>query len=299
MTTIAGVQISNAGKMLFPDGLTKADLARYYARVEETMLPHVQGRPVHMQRFPDGIDGEEVHQKSAPDWFPEFVTRAHVKRKRGGTVTHVVIENTQTLVYLVGQACVTPHVWLSRLGRLDCPDRLVFDLDPSGADLAPVRDAARALRELLERVGLAAYVQTTGSRGLHVVSPLDGGSSFGETRAFAREVASVLVERDPKRLTIEQRKDKRRGRLYVDTGRNAYAQTAVAPYAVRALSGAPVACPLDWRELGRVDPTQFTARNVFRRLGRKRDPWAEIGRDARPLPKARGRLASRSRARAA
>jgi bifunctional non-homologous end joining protein LigD len=299
VTTVAGVQISHAGKALFPDGLTKADLARYYARVGETMLPHVRERPVHMQRFPDGIDGEEVHQKSAPDWFPEFVTRARVERKRGGTVTHVVIENTQTLVYLVGQACVTPHVWLSQVGRLDCPDRLVFDLDPSGADLVPVRDAARALRELLEGAGLAAYVQTTGSRGLHVVSPLDGESSFDQTRAFAREIASMLVERDPKRLTVEQRKDKRRGRLYVDTARNAYAQTAVAPYAVRALPGAPVACPLEWRELARVEPTQFTARNVFRRLGRKRDPWGEIGHHARPLPEARGRLASRNRARAA
>jgi bifunctional non-homologous end joining protein LigD len=285
------VEISNPDKALFPDGLSKAELARYYERVAETMLPHVRGRPVHMQRFPDGIEGEEIQQKQAPDYFPKFVKRARVKRKRGGSVEHVVIDNAETLVYLADQACITPHVWLSRTDRLDDPDQLIFDLDPPGRDLAPVRDAARALRELLEEVGLAAYVKTTGSRGLHVVSPLDRSSGFDDTRAFARELAALLAEREPKRFTVEQRKEKRRRRLYLDTARNAYAQTAVAPYAVRALAGAPVACPLEWRELGRVEPQQFTVRNIARRLARREDPWAEIASDARSLREAQQRLA--------
>jgi len=285
------VEISNPGKALFPDGLTKADLARYYERVAETMLPHVRGRPVHMQRFPDGIDGEEIQQKQVPDYFPEFVRRERVRRKAGGSVTHVVIENPETLVYLVDQACITPHVWLSRIDRLDDPDQLIFDLDPPGRDLEPIRAAARARRELLEELGLAAYVKTTGSRGVHVVSPLERSAGFDDVRAFAREVAAVLAEREPGRFTVEQRKAKRRGRLYLDTARNAYAQTAVAPYAVRALPGAPVACPIDWRELGRVEPTSYTVRNLARRLARKDDPWARIGQDARPLAGARRRLA--------
>jgi bifunctional non-homologous end joining protein LigD len=285
------VEISNPDKALFPDGLSKAELAHYYERVAETMLPHVRRRPVHMQRFPDGIEGEEIQQKQAPDYFPKFVKRARVKRKRGGSVEHVVIDNAETLVYLADQACITPHVWLSRTDRLDDPDQLIFDLDPPGRDLAPVRDAARALRELLEEVGLAAYVKTTGSRGLHVVSPLDLSSGFDDTRAFARELAALLAEREPKRFTVEQRKEKRRRRLYLDTARNAYAQTAVAPYAVRALAGAPVACPLEWRELGRVEPQQFTVRNIARRLARREDPWAEIASDARSLREAQQRLA--------
>jgi bifunctional non-homologous end joining protein LigD len=287
----AAVEISNPDKALFPDGLTKAELARYYERIAETMLPHVRRRPLHMQRFPDGIEGEEIQQKQAPDYFPDFVERVRVKRKRGGSVEHVMIENAETLVYLADQACITPHVWLSRVDKLDHPDQLVFDLDPPGRDLAPVRDAARALRELLEEVGLAAYVKTTGSRGLHVVTPLDRSVRFEETRAFARELAALLAEREPKRFTVEQRKAKRRGRLYFDTARNAYAQTAVAPYAVRALPGAPVACPLDWRELGRVEPQQFTVRNIARRLARKPDPWADIGSDARSLRNPQRRLA--------
>jgi bifunctional non-homologous end joining protein LigD len=275
------VEISNPDKALFPDGLTKAELARYYERIAETMLPHVRGRPVHMQRFPDGIEGQEIQQKQAPDYFPDFVERARVKRKRGGSIEHVLVENAETLVYLADQACITPHVWLSRIEELDHPDQLIFDLDPPGRDLSPVRDAARALRQLLEEIGLAAYLKSTGSRGLHVVSPLDRRAAFDEVRFFARELATLLADREPKRYTVEQRKEKRRGRLYLDTARNAYAQTAVAPYAVRALPGAPVACPLEWRELGRVRPQQFTVRNIARRLARKDDPWAEIDGAAR------------------
>jgi bifunctional non-homologous end joining protein LigD len=289
-TTIAHVEVSKPEKALFPDGLSKADLARYYEQVAETMLPHVRDRPVHMQRFPDGIDGEEIQQKQVPGYFPDVVQRVRVPRKRGGTLEQVVIANLETLVYLADQACITPHVWLSRADRLACPDRLIFDLDPPGRDLGPVRDAARALRELLDDVGLAAFVMTTGSRGLHVVCPLDRSADFDETRAFARTLAALLADREPKRFTVEARKEKRRGRLYLDTARNAYAQTAVAPYAVRALPGAPVACPLDWSELGRAEPRRFTVRNLFRRLARKDDPWAQIGRYARPLRRAAERL---------
>ena len=287
MTT---VRIPNPEKPLFPDGLTKAELAAYYERIAETMLPHVRGRAVHMQRFPDGIGGEVVQQKQVPDYFPDFVRRATVPRKGGGEVVHAVIENPETLVYLAGQACITPHVWLSRVARLDCPDMVVFDLDPPGRDLAPVRRAARTIRDVLQDAGLAAFVKTTGSRGLHVVSPLKPEAGFDQVRAFARDVAALVADRDPAAYTTEQRKEKRRGRLYLDTARNGYAQTAVAPYAVRGLPGAPVAVPLEWTEVGRVEPQDFTVRNVFRRLGRRRDPWAAMADAARPLGDARARL---------
>jgi bifunctional non-homologous end joining protein LigD len=290
MTTIAGVEIPNPDKPLFPDGTTKRDLADYYERIAEVMLPHVRGRPVHMQRFPDGIDGEEIQQKQAPDYFPEFVTRARVKRKRGGSIEHVVIDEPETLVYLAGQACITPHVWLSRADALDNPDQLVFDLDPPRRDLATLRAGARALRDLLDKVGLHAYLKTTGSRGLHVVAPLDGSASFDGARALARAVAERVADRDPERFTIEQRKDRRGNRVYIDTARNAYAQTAVAPYAVRALPRAPVATPLDWDELGRAEPQRFTAHSIFRRLARKDDPWADFNRHAGSVTQAQAKL---------
>jgi bifunctional non-homologous end joining protein LigD len=291
--TAVDVEISNPDKVLFPgDGITKADLAAYYRRVAETMLPHLAGRPLHLQRFPDGIEGEEIHQKQVPDYFPDFVRRVEVPKKGGGTITQAVAENPETLVYLADQAVVTPHTWLSRADELDCPDQLVFDLDPPRGDLDAVRAAARALREILEEVGLFAFVKSTGSRGLHVVSPLDRSAGFDIARSFARDVAEVVAARDRGRLTTEQRKAKRRGRLYLDTARNAYAQTAVAPYAVRARRGAPLAAPLSWDEVGRKDfhPERYTLGNVFRRLSRKGDPWADMGRHARALSQSRDRL---------
>jgi bifunctional non-homologous end joining protein LigD len=285
------VAITHPDKPLFPDGLTKAELAGYYERIAPVMLPHVRGRPVHMQRFPDGIDGPELQQKQAPDYFPAVVERATVPRRRGGTVTHAVIENADTLVYLAGQACITPHVWLSQAERLECPDRLVFDLDPPDGDLGPARGAARLLRGVLEEAGLAAYLMTTGSRGYHVVAPLDEKAGFDDARAFARDVAAALADRDPDRFTVEQRIASRKGRLYLDTGRNAYAQTAVAPYAVRAIDGAPVACPLEWDELARTEPGRFTVRNLHRRMSRRDDPWKDMRRHAGSIAAARRALA--------
>jgi bifunctional non-homologous end joining protein LigD len=146
------------------------------------------------------------------------------------------------------------------------------------------------MRDLLEELGLAPFVMTTGSRGLHVTVPLDRSADFDVVRTFARGCAELLVARRPDHLTVEHRKAKRDGRVYVDTGRNAYAQTGVAPYAVRALPGAPVATPLDWSELGRARPRSTTIANLFRRLGRKDDSWADIDRRARPLVKAAERL---------
>jgi bifunctional non-homologous end joining protein LigD len=209
MTAIANIEISHPEKVLFPDGTTKADLARYYQRVAEAMLPHVRRRPVHMQRYPDGINGTEIQQKQVPAYFPDFVERVQVKRKRGGTIEQVVIENTETLVYLADQACITPHTWLSRTGALDKPDQLVFDLDPPDGELATLRDGARTLRQLLHDVGLRAYLKSTGSRGFHIVAPLDAGAGFDEARAFARSLAQRVVDQDAERFTLEQRKEQR------------------------------------------------------------------------------------------
>jgi bifunctional non-homologous end joining protein LigD len=291
MTAIANIEISHPEKVLFPDGTTKADLARYYQRVAEAMLPHVRRRPVHMQRYPDGINGTEIQQKQVPAYFPDFVERVQVKRKRGGTIEQVVIENTETLVYLADQACITPHTWLSRTGALDKPDQLVFDLDPPDGELATLRDGARTLRQLLHDVGLRAYLKSTGSRGFHIVAPLDAGAGFDEARAFARSLAQRVVDQDAERFTLEQRKEQRGNRVYLDLGRNGYAQTAVAPYAVRALAGAPVAVPLEWDELSRAEPQRFNAHNVFRRLARKPDPWSDLYEHAGSIARARARLA--------
>jgi bifunctional non-homologous end joining protein LigD len=204
----------------------------------------------------------------------------------------VVAEDGATLVYLANQACVTLHVGLSRIDRIDHPDRMVLDLDPSDDDFAKVRRAAQEARALLEEVGLAPFLQTTGSRGLHVWVPLDRSADFDQIREFAAAVAALLVARRPGELTTAQRKAKRGDRVFVDVARNAYAQTAVAPYSVRARPQAPVATPLDWPELNdrTLGPQRYTIRNIFRRLAHRRDPWAEIDRHARPLHAAHARL---------
>jgi bifunctional non-homologous end joining protein LigD len=286
------LEISREDKVLFPeDGITKGDLVDYYRRIASAMLPYLKGRPVMMQRFPDGIDGPGFYQKDTGTAMPSWIHRVKVK-KAGGTVTHVVCDDAATLVYLADQACITPHVWLSRADQITHPDQLIFDLDPSGHDFSIVRTAARDLRALLEELGLPSFVKSTGSRGLHVVIPLLRKAGFDEVRSFARGVAELLVSKDPDHLTVEARKDKRKGRLLIDVMRNSYAQTAVAPYAVRAKPGAPVAVPLTWPEVAssRLTAQRYTVRNVFRLLAQRPDPWAGMFRQARGLNQAARRL---------
>ncbi len=283
--------IARAGKVLFPEsGITKGDLADYYRRISATILPHLHARPLVLQRFPDGLAGEGFFQKDVPDYFPDWIPTVELK-KEGGRVRHALCEDEATLIYLAGQACITLHVWLSSDGEWDRPDRLAFDLDPPGSDFTPVAETARALRELLRSVGLEAFVMATGSRGLHVVAPLDRSADFDAVRAFAHDAAGLLARRRPETLTTEARKNKRGSRVYLDTMRNGYAQTTVAPYAVRAIEGAPVATPLEWDEVSpRLDPRRFTIRNMLRRLAQRKDPWERIASQAQPLAAARRRL---------
>ena len=280
---VAGVEISKPDKVLFPeDGISKRDLAEYYAAVAEVMVPHLRDRPVNMQRFPDGIDGQGFYEKKTPRHFPEWIRSVTVQTS-DGSQQQVVVDDARSLVYLADQACVTPHVWLSRSDRLDHPDQLVFDLDPSTDDLARLRDATRAVADLLAEVGLTPFLKTTGSRGYHVQAVLDRSADFDTVRGFARDLADLLAARQPDRLTTEQRKNKRGDRIYLDYMRNAYAQTAVPAYAVRARRGAPVATPIERDELSRVRPDGHTIASVTRRLSQRADPWADMTRHAGSL----------------
>ncbi len=286
------VDVSNEGKLLFPDeAITKGDLVGYYRSVAEVMLPHLRGRPITMHRFPNGIHGPSFFQQDVPDRFPEWIHRARVD-KEGGTLEHVLIADAETLAYLANLACIPIHVWLSRIDRPDNPDAVVWDLDPSDDNFEVVRETAFALRNLLEELGLSPFVKTTGSRGLHVAAPLDRSATFAEARPFAQDVARLLVHRDHERLTTEPRKAKRGDRLYIDTLRNAYAQTWVAPYSVRPKPGAPVSMPVQWKELEdpRLKSNSFTLRNALGRMAPRGDAWARMYEGAPPLAGARRRL---------
>jgi len=286
------VETSNEDKVFFPDEkITKGDLIDYYQKIADRMVPYLKERPLVMKRYPDGIKGESFYQKEIGDYFPDWIERVKVKKK-GGTVTHVQCDNAATLVYLANQACIELHPWLSRSDKLHYPDQLIIDLDPSGDDFSQAVFGARVLKELFDELDLKAFLKTTGSRGLHVLVPLDRRANFDKVREFAQDTAKLLAQRHSDKLTIEARKAKRRGRLLIDTARNAYAQTAVAPYAVRAKPGAPVATPLDWDELanGKLNSQSYNVRNIFRRLGRKTDPWKDLPRLGRSLKEARRRL---------
>ena len=286
------VEITRPDKVLFPDdGITKRDLVDYYRRIAPWILPHLEARPLMLERYPDGINGPRIVQKAASAYYPRWIKTATVK-KAGGTLRQVICEDAATLVYLANQACITPHIWLSRIDRPDYPDQMIFDLDPSGSDFEPVRDTAHALREKLEEIGLPSYVKSTGSRGVHVTVPLKPELDFDSVRSFARRLAEIVAEEDPKHRTTEQRKNERRGRLFLDTNRNAYAQTAVAPYAVRPRPGAPVAVPISWRELGKKDfrPDSVTIRTISDRLKKVEDPWKDFWKSAVSLRRAQAKL---------
>jgi bifunctional non-homologous end joining protein LigD len=293
------VEVTHPDRVLFPDpsskkGITKRDLVDYYGEVADTMLPLLRGRALSVQRFPRGIGEQGFVQQDFADSLPDWMSGVEVA-KEGGTVVHPLAERREALRWLANQNCITLHIWQSRRDRLHNPDRLVFDLDPSDTDFAVVRATARATAGVLDDLGLACYVQTTGSRGLHVVAPVRPDTDFDTARQFARDVADVVAADDAKHRTVEVRKDKRGGRVYLDIMRNAYAQTTVAPYSVRARAGAPVATPLEWDELDtrglRAD--RFTIRDVPKRLAGQRDPWADMSRHARSLSGPAERLAKR------
>lgn len=283
------VTVSRPDKVLFPaDGVTKRDLAEHYARVAPAMLPLVREHPVALERFPDGIEGMRFYHKNIKH-TPEWVRTVTVG-KRGGELNQVVVDDAATLVWMADQACITPHIWLSRADRLMNPDQLIVDLDPPEGKFAEARRVALVVRSLLDDLGLPSYPKTTGGKGIHVMVPLDRRATFEDVRAFADGLAAVLAADDPRRLTTEFRKEKRGDRLFLDMGRNAYAQHAVAPYAVRPRDGAPVATPLDWSEVEdrRLKPERFTIKAVGKRVESGDDPWGPL--HPRSLTKPRAQL---------
>src|SRR5579859_3286075 len=288
------IAITNPDKILFPqDKITKLEVIEYYKNIASVMVPHMEDRAVTMLRFPNGINGESFYQKDIPDYFPSWIKRVEIK-KSGGVLHHVVCQNAATLVYLANQVCLTPHIWLSRIDKINIPDRLIFDLDPSDHDFKPVRSTAFIIKELLEDLGLHPFVMTTGSRGLHVVIPLKRQYDFDWVIAFARDIAEYLVRQDPKSLTIATLKKKRGKRLFIDTIRNSYAATGVAPYAIRAHPGAPVATPVEWDEIKaqKFTSQRYTIKTVFKRLKAEGDAWKGIDKHTQSLTVARKKLDS-------
>lgn len=286
------VETTNQDAVMFPkDGITKGDVIGYYLSVAERMLPHLRGRPLSFQRYTGGIGKPGFFQKDTPDHYPDWISTLPV-RKKGGENCQVVADRPAALVYLANNRVLTMHGALSSGPDLRKPDRFIFDLDPSVDDFSLVRSAAEVVREVLEDLGLACYLQTTGSRGLHVVSPIKPQHDFDEVSAAARRVAEIVVEHDPDSFTIKRLKADRGDRLLIDYFRNAYAQTSVVPYSIRAKDGAPVATPIHWDELPTLPEgaQSFDIESVPVRLAESDDPWKGMARSARSMKKVLERL---------
>jgi bifunctional non-homologous end joining protein LigD len=282
------VVVTHPDKVMFPDdGITKRELVDYYDFVAPVMLPHIERRPISMERFNRGIGEPGFFQKNVSRGFPSWLERVEVPKK-GGTVNHPIVTDARSLRWLANQNCVTMHVWPSRAPRLERPDVCVFDLDPADDDLKALKRAALLLRDLLEELGLASWIKTTGSKGYHIVVPLDASVDWDQVGWFSHTVGVRLVSRDPQHLTQEFSKADRGGRIYVDTGRNGYSATFAAAYTVRAKPGAPVSAPCTWDEVqrGKMTPRTFTLKTMRKRIDAVGDLWADLLPRGQPLSEA-------------
>jgi len=280
--------ITHPEKVMFAeDGITKGELAEYYERVASVMLPHLCGRPVTMERFHRGIGEKGFFQKNIPKGAPEWLETVAVPKK-DGIVNYPVVRDERGIMWLANQNCITPHVWTSRAPDLFHPDLCVFDLDPLDDDVTVLRDMTLLLRDLLTELGCASWVKTTGSKGFHVVVPLDGTADSGQVARFAHRVGHAFVERDPAHLTQEFYKADRGGRILVDTGRNEFGATYAAAYAVRPKPHAPVSAPCTWEEVERgiAEPQTFTLRMMAKRLDDVGDLWCDLFKAPQSLPAA-------------
>jgi len=275
----AVVALTNLDKVYWPDeGYTKGDLVRYYHEIAPHLSPYLRGRPLIMKRYPAGIGGKSFHQHDVNE-APEFVETAAIEVEEGREVDYIVGGDRATLVYMANLGAIERHPWHSRVGQLDRPDWVVFDLDPENVDFPTICDVALSTREILKNLGLASYVKTSGSRGLHLYVPLAAGHDYAQAARFAELVAARVVGENPSVATVERSLKKRaRARIYIDHMQNARGKSVVAPYSVRPRPGAPVSAPLTWEEVARqkIRPQDFDIKNIMARLARKGDLFKPV-----------------------
>ncbi len=286
---IAGVKLSHPEKELFPEAkLTKRDLARYYEKISDWMLPHLRDRPLALVRCPDGWHQQCFYQKHADRSIHPAVTRVEVPEAKGSG-TYCAANSLQALVALVQWGVIELHPWGSRVPKLERPDRLIFDFDPDeGMRWNQVVEAVNALRALLDDLGLESFLKTTGGKGLHVFVPIRATLDWQEARGFTKAVADTLVNTFPDRFIATASKAQRKGKIFIDYLRNASGATAIAAYGIRARENAPVSTPIAWTDLATdVRFDHFNVRNIPERLsGLREDPWAAFGETRQTVTRA-------------
>jgi len=281
------VILTNPDRILYPrDGITKQDVADYYAAVSEPMIRALRDRPLALEHWNEGIDKPSwFHQdvgRGAPPWVSSIETPTRTANK---SIKHLVVDKPETLRWLAQMSVLTIHMWASRGAALEEPDWLVFDLDPAkGKGIEQAIDAAIIVRRLLDNLYLPSIPKTSGKRGIHVFIPLAGGYTHEEANEFACSISAAVASKVPE-FTMERALNKRRGRLYLDCMQNAYGKTVVAPYSLRAIDGAPVSAPLKWEEVTKkLDPKKFNLRTMPNRLAKVGDLFARIFEERVKLP---------------
>jgi len=273
------VRLTNPDKVFFPDsGYAKGDLIQYYASIAPVLLPHLDGRALSMSRYPDGIDGNTFYEKQCPDHAPEWIVKAPIHSShRGEPIDFCTAADRDSLVWLANMACVEMHPWLSRVERSGYPDFAIFDLDPQeGATFQQVVAVARLVNLLLERLGLAGYLKTSGSTGVHIYVPIEALYTYRRVRRFVETIGRMVASADPENATMEWDIPRRGARVFIDHNQNVGGKTIASVYSVRPRPGAPVSTPIGWDELGDVTPTSWNIATIWERLRQYGDLFSPV-----------------------
>jgi bifunctional non-homologous end joining protein LigD len=274
------VAFTNLDKVFWPaEGFTKGDLLAYYLAVADVLLPYLRDRPIHLNRFPDGITGKSFYQKETKPGTPEWVRTVVIgsKSRKEKELRYMVCDDRDTLLYLVNLGSIDLHPWMSRVESQSSPDWAVIDLDPKEAPFTDVIKIAREVGRLLRGIGLTPYLKTSGASGLHVFLGLKPGYGYEHSEMFCESVARIVARDLPEIATVERSLAERGGKVYIDFGQNRKGQTVVPPYVVRPVRGATVSTPLAWDELeGDLHPSHFTIQNVPQRIERLGDIFRPV-----------------------
>src|SRR5205809_859188 len=270
------IELSNLTKLLFPDDhIVKAQLIEYYLKIAPTILAHVKRRPLSLVRYPDGISGESFFQKNRPDWAPDWIEYVTLGEEQKN---YMLATEEASLVWLANLACIELHQMHSRAPHFDKPDYIAYDFDPPETFQFPdVATLALEFKEHLESFGYHPFVKTTGRKGLHVVTPIEPKWDFQTAFESAKAVAQPFVDAHASAMTLQIKKEHRKGKVLLDIYRNRLSQTIVAAYSVRGLPGAPISTPLPWEELNSLEsPTALNIRSTPQRVTQNGDPWEAL-----------------------
>lgn len=272
--------VTHPERVIFPDdGVTKGDVAAYYAAVADRILPHLADRPLSLIRAPDGVGGEMFFQRHPL----KGMTRGVIEVKDGDR-TYMALDGLEGLRTAAQFSAIELHGWMCRADRIDHPDRMVFDLDPDEElTFADVRRAAQEIADHLSAIGLASWPMLSGGKGVHVVVPLDRSLTFEEVETFASGFARGVARQAPDRYIATMSKAKRKGRIFIDWLRNQKTATAVLPWSLRARKGAPVAAPTTWMKLARIE--RASAYDI-RSAPKLADPWTDFFAASQTIPRA-------------